>query len=243
MVTQALALSLSHEQSNQHDDDLVYIGGVPRLPPEVSWPTCKRCGTALTFYLHFAMPEGYPWAGRAINVFACTARCEGPEIAPDGLCDYNTGDEIRVRPGYIPMYDKFFRLLVTTVAVSAPRPGPGARLRFVRLTAKPTASAASKGLRIGGEPAFPRYWPRLKIRYDGRNEVAPLLFQVPRSQRFAPLSGMPPQESFRNRQRQLMNQPPLSDYELFAGGALWVFGLETERGPVAWAIAGVAPSE
>ena len=199
MTIQALALSPSREQSAQRDDDVLYLGGVPRLPAGTPWPTCRRCGADLTFYLHLAMPDGFAWAGRAVNVFACTARCAGPDVAPDAFRGYNTGDEVRVPPSYVPLYAEFFRLVVTDTAISAPRPGPGALLLFVRLAAKPTANTTGKGLRIGGEPAFPRSWPRFKFRYGERGGVAPFLFQLPRGVRFEPLPGVPAQESLRNR--------------------------------------------
>ena len=48
-----------------------FIGGKPKLPPNVDIPKCGLCGKELTFMLQVAFPQGHPWAGKSMAVFYC----------------------------------------------------------------------------------------------------------------------------------------------------------------------------
>lgn len=53
----------------QQDLDDLFIGGIPKLPPELSIPTCTLCSQKMSFMFQVAFPKGHIWEGKTLALF------------------------------------------------------------------------------------------------------------------------------------------------------------------------------
>ena len=74
----------------QPEEEDTFLGGKPKLPPDVSLPSCRLCGKELAFFFQVAFPQGHKWEGKSMAVFYCVEEWHDryciPEL-PDGPVD------------------------------------------------------------------------------------------------------------------------------------------------------------
>ena len=86
-----------------------FIGGKPKLPPDVDVPKCELCGKELTFMFQVAFPQGHKWAGKSMAVFYCVETWHDkyciPEL-PQQIADADISEE------FLRNYERNFRIIV-----------------------------------------------------------------------------------------------------------------------------------
>lgn len=86
-----------------------FIGGKPKLPPNVDIPKCVLCGRELTFMFQVAFPQDHPWAGKSMAVFYCIEAWHDkyciPEL-PQPIANADIPEE------FLRNYERNFRVLV-----------------------------------------------------------------------------------------------------------------------------------
>lgn len=93
-------------QTKEYDS---FIGGKPKLPPDIEIPKCELCGKELAFLFQAAFPQGHAWAGKSMAVFYCVESCHGkyciPEL-PQKIAEADISEE------FLSNYERNFRIFV-----------------------------------------------------------------------------------------------------------------------------------
>ena len=93
-------------EAKQNADILSFIGGKPFLPPEEKIPSCKLCGSQLTFFFQILCDHIPGWSEHLLSLFFCT-RCSNndyliPDMLSGDLCD------AKVEAKFLENYQKNF---------------------------------------------------------------------------------------------------------------------------------------
>lgn len=86
-----------------------FIGGKPKLPPNVDIPKCKLCGKELAFMFQVAFPQDHVWAGKSIAIFYCIETWHGNYCIPE-LPQKIAGADISEE--FLRNYERNFRVIV-----------------------------------------------------------------------------------------------------------------------------------
>ena len=93
-------------QAEEYDS---FIGGKPKLPPDIDIPKCELCGNELTFMFQVAFPQGHVWAGKSLAVFYCVESWHDryciPEL-PQRIVDADISEE------FLRNYERNFHVIV-----------------------------------------------------------------------------------------------------------------------------------
>ena len=91
-------------QTEEYDS---FIGGKPKLPPDIEIPKCDLCGKELFFMFQVAFPEGHEWEGKSMAVFYCI------ETWHDSYCIPQLSDDMKnISQQFLEEYERNFRILV-----------------------------------------------------------------------------------------------------------------------------------
>ena len=223
-----LLIKVSKPRPEQDEGRDSFVGGRPKLPPGEPLPVCRNCGAILTFFFQIAFPDGQPWAGQTLAVFACTA-CQD-EVNPVPMVNKNVIPSMRrmdLRPGEdvpdgaLDLYQRTCRLLVFPTGQGVVRNDYSERVRYRAITfERPTDDRATAKSKLGGRPA----WVDAKLtpgRYIGEPLI--FLFQWRHDFQFHRVEGSPPPYNY-----FAQDVPDLTAdvkyYELFLGTQLYFFG-------------------
>ena len=205
----------------QTPEEDTFIGGKPKLPPDVPLPECPLCGKDLTFFLQAAFPQGHPWQGISLALFYCTdtwhERLSIPEVP--NVRNLNNAD---IPSQFLRQYEQTFRALVFDTSRAVLREDYQERVAFQALfPAKSNRSRPDAEGTLGGEPVWIMGWPERPATVDGERKLT-LLMQVREDIRFPKLPDAPPQVNPFLRSG-LSTQPW---YNLFARGRVYFWGTE-----------------
>ena len=86
-----------------------FIGGKPKLPPDMDILKCELCGKKMAFMFQVAFPQGHAWAGKSMAVFYCVESWHDryciPEL-PQHIVDADIPEQ------FLSNYERNFRVLV-----------------------------------------------------------------------------------------------------------------------------------
>lgn len=202
--------------ARQRGDELSFIGGAPRTPAALAWPSCTVCGASQTFFLQVAMPADHAFAGKSIAVFACASCSDDEHLIPEMLTEALKGADVSA--AFLRDYQKNFRIVVfDTAASGAPNPAIEPRLQFRPITL--AKGAGSRATRLGGAPLW-----LLDDEAPGSCAGAPIdfLFQLADGLTFKRAPGAPPQMELSLRGTPEPSPDPF--YRLFLSNRIFFFG-------------------
>ena len=195
-----------------------FIGGRPKIPPDVELPRCRLCDAIQTFFFQVAFPERHLWAGESLAVFQCTSCYDGRYLVPMTGPNFLLPGET-VPDGVLETNQVNFRLLTFPTDSGVVRESYAPKVQFVPLLLNSGRSEFKTRSRIGGKPNWVN-----GDRGPGNYMGKPLdfLMQWEEYFNFLTLPGTPP----RAHPSRLTN-PLLSVskyFDLFSGCELYFFG-------------------
>ena len=104
---------LSDRRQTEEED--TFLGGKPKLPPDVSLPSCRLCGKELAFFFQVAFPQGHKWEGKSMAVFYCVEEWHDRYCIPE-LPDGPSLNKVDVTADFLNQYQRNFRVLVFDTA-------------------------------------------------------------------------------------------------------------------------------
>lgn len=127
-----------------------FIGGKPKLPPEIDIPKCELCGKELTFLFQVAFPEGHAWAGKSMAVFYCVESWHDRYCIPELPQDMDNISEPFLRG-----YERNFRIIVFDTLRGQWNSTYQEKVAFQALRAVPEEETKQEwDLVIGGRPIW-----------------------------------------------------------------------------------------
>lgn len=108
---------LVRENKSQTNEINSFIGGKPKLPPNMEIPKCKVCGEELTFLFQIAFPKEHSWHGKSMAVFMCIYNDETHDlipqiVVPEGFDEKLNRLIINVDKSFLDEYEKFFSVKI-----------------------------------------------------------------------------------------------------------------------------------
>ncbi len=143
---------LSDRRQTEEED--TFIGGKPKLPPDVSLPSCRLCGKELAFFFQVAFPQGHKWEGKSMAVFYCVEEWHDRYCIPE-LPDGPSLNKVDVMADFLNQYQRNFRVLVFDTAKAVPVEGYQEKVAF-RSMAITQEDKTDSGwdMVIGGRPVW-----------------------------------------------------------------------------------------
>ena len=203
--------------ATQRGNEQCFVGGAPRLPEGVAWPTCALCRAPLTFFFQLAFPNDHAWAGRSLALFSCTSCAEDDHLIPEMLQSKLAGADIPA--GFLDRYQTNFRILVfDTERAGVPNltSEPVLAFRPIMLA----KAAGSKATRLGGAPLW-LLEDESPARY-GAEHPMDFLFQLSEGLTFEMANGARPQIEI--GLSGLPQPSPEPFYRLFISNRIFAFG-------------------
>ena len=199
-----------------------FIGGKPKLPPELPVPECEKCHFEMTFYFQLALERAGFWQDKSIAVFFCT-KCSGPDtLFPKMLKGPLAGADIP--EGFLTAYQSNFRIYAFLSADALERESYREVLRFCGLSFTKERGEEIFGT-MGGQP----HWllGDESPRSYGQKQRPFFLFDVMEDQLFQVVDGAP-------KQQEVMLTGDIGDsiydeYYLFNMNRCFFFGVEAEE--------------
>ena len=208
----------------QQDLDDLFIGGIPKLPPELSIPTCTLCSQKMSFMFQVAFPKGHIWEGKTLALFYCLD-CFGhrfciPEI-PLGSSLYH----VEIPAGFLDSYQRNFRVIVFDTADGVLLKNDCERVAFRKIAFHASDKNDKEAtFTFGGKPI----WIMGKNETPGNyatTEKLKLLFQIKEGFQFPKCENAPPQASgFYPDKRS-----PFPWYDLFARNRIYFWGTDARK--------------
>lgn len=129
-----------------------FIGGKPKLPPNMDIPKCVLCGRELTFMFQVAFPQDHPWAGKSMAVFYCMEAWHDKYCIPE-LPQPIANADIPVE--FLRDYERNFRVLVFDTPLGKIVDAYQEKVAFQALQAVPEKQTKKDWeLVIGGRPIW-----------------------------------------------------------------------------------------
>lgn len=193
-----------------------HIGGDPQLPPDVSWPDCRLCGAALTFFFQLAFPSSHAWSGKTLAMFSCVACADEAHLIPEML--QGPLQDATVPAAFLAAYQRNFRTFVFSTGQDVAH-RYSAPILFHSVTYSPLGALPRIG-QMGGRPD----WLLAPEAPAKRDDGAPFafLFQLDEDLRFPIHPGAPVAMEI-----NLFGKPepgPHRFYQLFLGNRIFFFG-------------------
>lgn len=212
---------------DQQDNDLSFVGGLPRIPEAEDIPSCRLCGAQLTFFFQVAFPQDHVWGSRTMALFACTSCAHEEHFIPKMLEGPLPG--INIPENFLTSYQQNFRILVFDTDQGIIRKDYEPKVFFKRwdLVSSPPNAHEHK---IGGEPN----WLLDDEAPATYRHTVPMVFlmQLLEGVTFEKLPEAPPQMTL-----GLTGDPEPSVnsyYELFLGNNVYFFGTQDENEPLVY---------
>ena len=219
--------------ANQSENDLTYIGGIPRLPSHVQIPICNLCGAEQSFFFVVAFPEDHDWHGLSVATFACTSCLHMDHLIP-ALLD-GVREKVDIPAAFLKEYQMNFRFIVFPTDQGEHKNTYIPKIEFRRWLLKRTQNERSPHNKIGGRPRW----------YSGNEspatykETIPMTFllQIERDYHF---SILPDALGQAISSYKLADGTPLLSseryYKLFLANALYLFGTNGSTDNLVYAI-------
>lgn len=143
---------LSDRRQTEEED--TFLGGKPKLPPDVPLPSCRLCGKELAFFFQVAFPQGHKWEGKSMAVFYCVEEWHDRYCIPE-LPDGPSLNKVDVTADFLNQYQRNFRVLVFDTAKAVPVEGYQEKVAF-RSMAITQEDKTDSGwdMVIGGRPVW-----------------------------------------------------------------------------------------
>lgn len=143
---------LSDRRQTEEED--TFIGGKPKLPPDVFLPSCRLCGKELAFFFQLAFPQGHKWEGKSMAVFYCVEEWHDQYCIPE-LPDGPSLNKVDVTADFLNQYQRNFRVLVFDTAKAVLVEGYQEKVAF-RSMAITQEDKTDRGwdMVIGGRPVW-----------------------------------------------------------------------------------------
>lgn len=143
---------LSDRRQTEEED--TFLGGRPKLPPDVLLPSCGICGKELAFFFQVAFPQGHKWEGKSMAVFYCVEEWHDRYCIPE-LPDGPSLNKVDVTADFLNQYQRNFRVLVFDTAKAVPVEGYQEKVAF-RSMAITQEDKTDRGwdMVIGGRPVW-----------------------------------------------------------------------------------------
>lgn len=197
-----------------------FIGGKPKLPPNVDIPKCGLCGKELTFMLQVAFPQGHPWAGKSMAVFYCIEAWHDkyciPEL-PQQIVNADIPEE------FLRDYERNFRVLVFDTPLGKIVDAYQEKVAFQALQAVPEKQTKKDWeLVIGGRPVWIMGISERPNSIAGTKKPA-LLLQVKEDFHFPVLTTAPKQANPFTPDKK----SPFPWYDLFVSNRIYFWGVQS----------------
>lgn len=121
---------LSGRQQTKEDES--FIGGKPKLPPDMPLPVCRLCGKEMAFFFQVAFPQGHKWEGRSMAVFYCVEEWHHQYCIPE-LPHSPSLDKADVTADFLAQYQRNFQTLVFDTGKAVPVDGYREKIAFQSL--------------------------------------------------------------------------------------------------------------
>lgn len=212
-------LKADESTQNQAENDLSFVGGLPRIPEGEEMPSCRLCGAQLTFFFQVAFPEDHVWANRTMALFACTSCAHEDHFIPEMLDGPLAGADIPEH--FLTSYQKNFRILVFDTDRGVVRSEYEPKVAFKRWKLV-SSQAGAQEHKIGGEPN----WLLEDEAPATYRQTVPMFFlmQLLEGLTFEKLPEAPPQMTLGLTGEQEPSRDPF--YRLFLSNNLYFFGTE-----------------
>lgn len=212
----------------QSEKDYSFIGGLPRIPEKTALPTCRLCGSELTFFFQVAFPNDHAWANLSMALFACTSCVHEEYFIPKMLDGPLPG--INIPENFLTDYQKNFRVLVFKTEEGRLRHDYTEKVAFKRWQLVSSNRDSARETKIGGMPG----WLLEDEAPATYNQTTPMVFlmQIQEDFPFDKLPDAPPQIML-----GLTQEPEPSDdpyYELFLGNNVYFFGTKDSDDPLVY---------
>lgn len=210
------------KETKQTGKEECFVGGKPKLPPELTIPLCTLCGKEQDFFLQIAFPEHHPWAGLTLAIFACTRCADSNYLIPEMLIGPLKGGNIP--KNFLSKYQRNFRFEIFRTVECQLINNYKERVKFRALFLQNSGlSHTNTGVLfgvVGGSPQWiledesPQF-------YDFSTPMC-FLFQIYQGIQFETVSGALPQIELG---LDGTPEPSRADYyHLFIGNAVYFFG-------------------
>jgi hypothetical protein len=220
------AYLLESIREEQRPEDTTFIGGVPRLPAEVTLPHCAFCGALQSFIFQVAFPADHVWVGYTLAFFYCTA-CEYPDdeiIIP--MFFKREGETLDIPADFLEEYQMNFRVLVFPTEQGQLRQDYEPRVRFSRWDMLPVADASPEPekphppflAKVGGQP----FWYRSDNAPTTFAGAVPMHFLMQVELRSVNIVPDAPPQMYTNMYREWVQYE--GKYSLFLGSGIYFFG-------------------
>lgn len=212
----------------QGENDHSFIGGLPRIPEALELPTCRLCGSELTFFFQVAFPQDHVWANLSMAVFACTSCAHEEHFIPEMLEGPLPG--VDIPENFLTVYQKNFRILVFKTDEGRLRKDYTEKVAFKRWHLVSSSRANARETKIGGQPG----WLLDDEAPATYNHTTPMSFlmQLQEDFTFDKLPDAPPQITLGLTQEPEASNDPY--YELFLGNNLYFFGTKDSEEPLVY---------
>lgn len=203
-----------------------FIGGVPSLPTDSVWPSCRMCGEHLVHFIDLEVPDGVPpfKARSRLQIFACR---QHDDIAGTIYSNYKSFDSVarskRLPDRYWEISDGHYllRLLPPNAIVKCGSVETRLTLQNLQPTRRDDSEVEPLGtLKFFGHPSWAQD-PEEHLCCCG--EPMRLLLQIPDGAGFAMAARAPQQP----------NSFSPSQYCLFLGNELYLLACTAQFHPLA----------
>lgn len=214
----------------QNDNQLSFIGGLPRIPKNISIPDCELCGHQQTFFLQVALPDGHEWFGFTLAIFSCTSCANEEYLIPEML--QTSPFNANIPKGFLEGYQKNFRFLLFNTDKGVLNNDYLEKIIYKPIDLKFSDNPNINENKIGGVPNWilENESPR---KYNGSLDMF-FLMQIKQDFEFKISENAPPQIEL-----DLSGRPSPSSnsfYQLFNGNFIYLFGVDDRSTPLVYTI-------
>ncbi|MEM6430557.1 MAG: hypothetical protein AAF708_15055 [Deinococcota bacterium] len=220
---------------DQTEQDMSFKGGIPNISDRFEVPCCSYCEMPMTFFFQVAFPKGHIWDKWVMAFFYCTSWEHDKGRYEEYVDTIYVPDQIRFLNDFLATYQKNFRVYVFEQSETTNlQPQVPQLFEFERFEFEPVDASASyeQTTKVGGIPDWE--WGDAthndiykNITYmDGGVDF---LMKLERDCMFMRLPDAPLRHEYLYVDKYDINNPHVSNYNVFFGHPLFFFGSNSPR--------------
>lgn len=221
-------LKINASQHEQDNKEFSFIGGYPKLPIDMEFPTCSLCSEQQSFMLQIAFPDRHEWSGLSLAIFSCTSCADENHLIPEMLQSPLLDADIPKQ--FIEDYQKNFKFIVFNTNQGVLRKEYIQKVIYKPLSL--LSSNTTDSNQIGGIPSWILEDESPK-KYNNSSEMF-FLMQIEQDYEFEIYENAPHQIEL-----DLSGNPSPSEnlfYQLFNGNFIYFFGVKNPSIPLVYVI-------
>lgn len=210
----------------QKAEENTYIGGKPKIPPEIVIPKCSMCDNELTFMFQIEFPPEHEWYGKSLAVFFCTKNFHDEYCIPE-FPHVPDLYGVEVTSDFLKQYERNFKVIVFDSDKGQIREDYEEKVAYKSLyIASKNCEDLNSDFVLGGEPTWIMGMDETPHSIDGKELT--LLLQVKEDYLFQTVPLAPPQVTSMGRPRNDSN------YKLFVSDRIYFWGVKDKSIPLVY---------